>query len=153
MTGLADYARNPQSMQNTKISGKADFRGNRIGIAWPISTAPGKMLGVFVDGNLLRWRRNGRLVFGFEGVVQRGQIFVDEAGKFVRGVGEFALQRLNIGELIVARFAFVAQNRAVKLIGMFAQAFLTRNGAAFFRRHNLFTHTVNFSVKVGHVLL
>jgi hypothetical protein len=34
-------------MQNTKMSGKADFRGNRIGIAWSISTAPGKMLGVF----------------------------------------------------------------------------------------------------------
>ena len=43
MTGLEDYARNPQSMQNTKISGKADFRGDRIGIAWPISTAPGKI--------------------------------------------------------------------------------------------------------------
>ena len=140
-------------MQNTKISGKADFRGNRIGIAWPISTAPGKMLGVFVESNLLRWRRDSWLVFSFEGVVKRGQIFVHEAGKFVRGIGQFTLQRLDIGELIAARFALVAQNRAVKLIGMFAQTFLTCNGAAFFRRHNLFTHSVNFPIKVGHVLL
>jgi len=33
MIAPADYARNPQLMQNTKISGKADFRGNRIRIA------------------------------------------------------------------------------------------------------------------------
>src|SRR5437763_17163983 len=107
-------------MQNTKISRKADFRSNRIGIAWPISPAARKMLGVFVDRNPLRWRRDGRLVFGFESVVKGRQIFVDEAGKLVCCVGEFALQRLNIGKLVVARFAFVAQNRAVKLIGMFA---------------------------------
>ena len=111
------------------------------------------MLGVFVDGDFLRWRRDGWLVFSFESVVQRGQIFIDEAGKLVRGVGEFAFQRLNIGELILARFAFVAQNRTVKLIGMFPQAFLPRDRAAFFGRHNLFTYSINFSIKVGHVLL
>src|SRR5690242_21046192 len=111
------------------------------------------MLGVFVDRNLLRWRRDSRLIFGSEGVVKRRKILVDEAGKSVRGIGEFTLEGVDVGKLVIARFASVAQNRAVKLIGVFAQTFLTCNGAAFFRRHNLFTHTVNFPIKVGHVLL
>ena len=63
---------NQQSTQDTKIRGKADFRGNRIRIAWPTYTAAGKMLGVFLDRDLL-WRRRDRLlIFGFESLVKRG---------------------------------------------------------------------------------
>ena len=84
-------------------------------MSYPISTAPGKMLRVFIDSNLLRRRRDGGLIFGLECFVKRRQFFVDEARKLVCCVGEFALQRLNIRELIVARFAFVSSESRRKV--------------------------------------
>src|SRR6266700_6776546 len=65
-----------QLMQNTKIRGQSNFGNRSIGIGLPNNAATADKVGDVVVNRALLWRwRNRRLSLGFEGVVQRGQIF------------------------------------------------------------------------------
>jgi hypothetical protein len=57
-------------MQNTKTRGQGDLGSKPIGIgSFTNPAAAGKIGGVIVNGDLLRWRRDRRLSFGLERVV------------------------------------------------------------------------------------
>jgi len=53
--------------------------------------------------------------------------------------------------LIVAWLAFVAQERAIELIGMFAQALLARDRSTFFCGYDLLADGVHLAIEIVHV--
>jgi hypothetical protein len=54
--------------------------------------------------------------------------------------------------LVIARFTFQAEERAVKLIGVLSQPFFASNCAALFRGDNFLVHVSDFVVKTFDVL-
>ena len=61
-------------------------------------------------------------------------------------------ERIDVSELVSARFSFVTEDRAVKLVGVLAQPFLAGNRAAFGCRDDFLADSVNFSIEIGDVL-
>ena len=71
--------------------------------------------------------------------------------EFFRHVIQFALKRIDIGNLIGARFSFVTENRSVKLVGMFTQPFFACDCSSFGCSYDFFAHRINLPVEIGDV--
>src|SRR5438270_2781220 len=57
-------------------------------------------------------------------------------------VAKLATQRIMVGQLVITRLAFIAEDRVVKLVRVLAQPFFTGNRAALRRGDNLFSRRV-----------
>ena len=61
---------------------------------------------------------------------------------------EFALERVDVSDLVGSRFSFVTENCAVKLIGVLTQTFLARDRAALGGGDDFLSHAVHSSVEI-----
>src|SRR5207245_3493988 len=92
------------------------------------------------------------LSFRFERIVQAWQIFRQQLIEVLGNVVQFPAQRRDVSDLVIARLAFEAEERAVKLIGVLAQAFFAGNRAAFFGRDDFFANRFDLVIETGDVL-
>jgi len=99
-----------------------------------------------------RRRRNRLLALGFERLVQCGQVLREKLIELLRRIIKFVSKSVDISGLVRGGFAFVAQDRSVKLVGVLTQPFLAGDRAAFGRGHNFLSHPVHFSVEIGDLL-
>ena len=74
-----------------------------------------------------------------------------ELVEFFCRVGELSLERVDVSDLVSARFSFVTEDCSVKLVGVLAQPFLAGDRAALGCRDDFLSHCINFSVEIGNV--
>jgi hypothetical protein len=64
-------------------------------------------------------------------------------------VCQFSLQRVDIPDLVIAWFAFVAEDSSIELIRVLSQSLFACNRAAFCGRDDFLADSINFSVEIG----
>src|SRR6266542_793504 len=97
------------------------------------------------------WRRNWLLTFRLERFVQGGQILCEQLIEFFCRVGKLSLERVDVSDLVTARFSFVTEDRAVKLVGVLTQPFFAGDRAAFSGSDDFLAHAINFSIEIADV--
>ena len=65
-----------------------------------------------------RWRRYWLLAFGLERIVEGWQFLGENLVELFCHFIQFPFKRVDVGDLVVGGFAFIAENRAVKLVGV-----------------------------------
>src|SRR5664279_5928738 len=85
---------------------------------------------LIVDRNLRGRRFNNRPAFRFERVIQHRKILRDQLLEFLSHIVQFPPKRVDAGDLVIAGLAFVTEDRAIKQVGVLAQAFFPSNRTA-----------------------